>query len=46
MPNWEVYMDKEFIGWLAIGGIFSFVAAAGAQTQALSTAFALNRRRG
>jgi hypothetical protein len=26
------------IGWLAIGGIFSFVAAAGAQTQALSTA--------
>ena len=24
------------IGWLAIGGIFSFVAAAGAQTQALS----------
>jgi hypothetical protein len=26
------------IGWLAIGGIFSFVAAAEAQTQALSTA--------
>jgi hypothetical protein len=37
MPNWEVYMTKS-IGWLAIGGIFSFVAAAGAQTQALSTA--------
>jgi hypothetical protein len=37
MPNWEVYMTRS-IGWLAIGGIFSFVAAAGAQTQALSTA--------
>ena len=34
---WEVSMTKS-IGWLAIGGIFSFVAAAEAQTQALSTA--------
>jgi hypothetical protein len=34
---WEVSMTK-CIGWLAIGGIFSFVAAAEAQTQALSAA--------
>jgi hypothetical protein len=34
---WEVYMTKS-IGWLAIGGIFSFVAAAEAQTLAPSTA--------
>jgi hypothetical protein len=33
----EVYMTKS-IGWLAIGAIFSFFAAAEAQTQALSTA--------
>jgi hypothetical protein len=34
---WEVYMTKS-IGWLAIGGIFSFVAAAEAQTLPLPTA--------
>jgi hypothetical protein len=34
---WEVNMTKS-IGWLAIGGIFSFVAASEAQTQALLTA--------
>jgi hypothetical protein len=36
-PNWEIYMTRN-IGWLAIVGIFSFVAAAEAQTLALSPA--------